>query len=303
MSQQIDEPLDKTAHLDDLSRQFVRIIADLVAREIESILGRRPGLAPHKEEEGLDDLFALRQHLEALTRRTYYVPQVGNPDADDDTCVSNNSDQLLRQFEAAGLDPDAGLVCEVELTRFDPSQQAVLLPLLWRYILRHRDGNDCARLVSVGAAIRKYVALMPMEAMGELATLLESGHKAALPLELELEVAKMICRNFEVFPPAEPDTFPELAQKLWDMAQAYMHPRLLLRDKHSAVASLAVEAIVAMRSPLAESAWAAVNASPYRWFAELVSDDLDELQRCWNEKSSSAAVWLQELRDRVFSHA
>jgi len=174
--------------------------------------------------------------------------------------------------------------------------------LLWQYILDHRNSNDRNELVAVGAAIRKYIAIMPMDRMGELTVLLETGHRAPLPIDLEIEVAKMVYRNFEVYPPDLPDPHPELARRLWEMVQAYINPRVLLRDKHSAATSLAIEAIVSMRCSLAEQACQAANACPYRWFSELVSDDLDDLYERWSRKSSDAAAWLRELQNRVFSH-
>lgn len=213
------------------------------------------------------------------------------------------ADELLRQLRDAGPNPPCRLLCVVELTRFKPSQHEVLLPLLWQYILAHRDSNDRDELVAAGAAIRKYIAIMPMDRMGELAVLLESGHRSPLPIDLEIEVAKMIFRNFEVHPPVAIDTQPELAQRLLEMVHAYLNPRILLRDKHSAAASLAVDAIVAMRSSLAVEALQEVAQSPYRWFAELVSDDLDDLHETWRRRNPEAADWLGELRDPVSVHA
>ncbi len=212
-------------------------------------------------------------------------------------------DQLLRQLTDTGANPPCSLLCTIELTRFDPSQRQALLPLLWQYILDHRNSNDRDDLVAVGAAIRKYVAIMPMDRMGELAVVLETGHRSPLPIDLEIEVAKMIYRNFEVHPPVAADPHPELAQRLWEIVQAYINPRVLLRDKCPAVASLAIEAIVSMRSPLAEQAWQAAVACPYRWFAELVGDDLDELQERWSSENRDAAAWLCELRTHVLAHA
>jgi hypothetical protein len=210
---------------------------------------------------------------------------------------------LLQRLNGAGVNPPPSLICLVELTSFDPSQHEVLLSLLWRYILAHRDSNNRDELAATGAAIRKYIAIMPMDRMGELAVLLESGHRSPLPIDLEIEVAKMVFRNFEVHPPAAIDTQPELAQRLWEMVQAYVNPRILLRDKHSAAASLAIEAIVAMRSSLAVEAWQAAARCPYRWFAELVSDDLDDLHEKWSHKHPEAAAWLGGLRSHVMAHA
>lgn len=134
---------------------------------------------------------------------------------------------------------------------------------------------------------------------GDLSVLLASGDHD-LPLELELEVAKMIYRNFEVYPPVEPDPHPELGSILWEIASAYVNPRVLIQGKHSAVASLAIEAIVAMRSSHALEAWRAAADCPRRWFGEIVTDDLGDLQKRWVEQGAAAADWLGRLREQVF---
>jgi hypothetical protein len=203
--------------------------------------------------------------------------------------------ELLDRLIADGPNAPVSMICAVELTQFDVAQRQVLLPLLWQYILRNRDSNVPDKLAAVGAAMRKYVAVMPMEKMGQLAELLEPGHRSPLPVELEIEVAKMIYRNFEVHPPIHPDPQPELAARLWEMVQAYVNPRILLRDKHSAIASLSIQAIVAMRSHFAEQAWNAATACQYRWFGELVSDSLSRLRERWSSVNPDAAAWLLAL--------
>ncbi len=208
-------------------------------------------------------------------------------------------DELVNRLAALGLDVPTRLICEVELTRFDDVQRQKLLPLLWEYIFRHRDSNSPDQLAAVGSAIRKYIAIMPMEEMGRLAALLEPGHKSPLPIELEIEVAKMIYHNFEVHPPMTPDSQPELARLLWDMVQVYANPRLLLRDKHSAAALASIQSLVAMRSELAAEALHASARSPYRWFAEIVADSLDRLRERWSIKSPEAAAWLAALQKDV----
>ncbi len=212
------------------------------------------------------------------------------------------AEEILGQLTAAGANIPCSLLCQVELARFDPSQREAVLPLLWQYILDHRNSNDRDELVAVGAAIRKYIAIMPMNRMGELAVLLETGHRSPLPIDLEIDVAKMVYRNFEVHPPVVSDPHPELAKRLWEMVQAYINPRVLLRDKHSAATSLAIAAIVSMRSSVAQQAWQRAIACPYRWFGELVSDDLDDLHERWSSKSPDAAAWLRELRNNVLAH-
>lgn len=212
---------------------------------------------------------------------------------------SVSAEELLRQFAEAGKNASSTLVCAVELMRFERTQHEELLPLLWQYILAHRDSNNRNQLAATGAAIRKYIAIMPMERMGELAVLLEPGHKSTLPIDLEIEVAKLVFRNFEVVPPGAIDTQPELAQRLWEMVQAYINPRVLLRDKHSAATSLAIEAIVAMRSSLARQALQAASECSYGWFEELVSDNLDNLHEKWRQSNPEAADWLGNLRSHL----
>ena len=216
--------------------------------------------------------------------------------------IQHTTTEILDRFIEGRDTPDREIVLEIELTGFNERERNLLLPHLWQFILQYRDSNDPDTLLAVAAAIRKYIAIMPMERMGELAVLLESGHKAQIPIELEIEVAKMIGRNFEVHPPVESDPFPELAERLWDMVRAYIHPRVLLRDKYAAATSVGVEALVSMRSQHADDALHAVADSPYRWFAEIVSDNLDRLAETWSAKNPDAAAWLKDLRSGVASH-
>jgi nitroreductase len=173
-----------------------------------------------------------------------------------------------------------------------------LSSILWDYISTHRDDIRSDVLTAVGSAIRKYIAMLDVSRMNEIASLLEAGHRAPLSLELELEVVKMIYRKFEANPPAATDTEVALAARLWEMAQDYMRPRFILREKYATVASLAVEAIVALRGSEASDAVAAVLSSPFAWFREMVTDDLARLVGRWRQKNSNAADWCEAiLRD------
>lgn len=231
-------------------------------------------------------------------RDSQFIQAVSYPD-DEVTTESLSPEELINRLAASRPYVPVPLICEIELTRFNVEERQRLLPLLWQYILQHRDDNNLDTITAVGAAIRKYIALMPMEEMGQLAVLLESGHKSAMPIELEIEVAKMIYRNFEVHPPRKPNPHPELANSLWEMVQAYANPRLLPHGKYSAVASMAIQALVVMRSEFAAEAVRAAFSSPYRWFSEVVADSLDRLYRRWKETRPDAAVWLASLQKEV----
>jgi len=210
-----------------------------------------------------------------------------------------HASQLICELSEQLGDAQPKLLSEIELARFDEQETQELLPLLWQYIREHRDSNSPDRLVSVGSAIRKYIAIMPMGSMGELSELLDPENRSPLPIELELEVVKMVYRNFEVHPPATTDSEPNLSERLWEVVQAYMNPRILSRDKIPAVTSLAIEALVAMRSSRAQDAWIMAMNSPFGWFKELVCDELINLHERWTTKSEEAAEWLVELRTQV----
>lgn len=218
--------------------------------------------------------------------------------------VTLSTSDLLARLSDVTISPQERqqLVCEAELVLFPDEERENLLAVLWRYIQNFRNSNDCSELIAVGAAIRKYVAVMPMHEMGRLAPLLESGHRAGLPLDLELEVAKMVYRNFEVHPPEHPDPHPELAARLWEMTQAYINPRFLLREKYATVVSLAIEALVAMQSEYAEDAWRSALACPYDWFREAVTDHLCELRRMWASGGHESVAWLDALHARVLTN-
>ena len=200
-------------------------------------------------------------------------------------------DQIIHHLRTSSPHPE--VVCVAEFTKFTSSQNTDLLPALWQYIVANRNSNNKEVLVAVGSAIRKYISALPMLQMGELATLLDSGSRSPLPIASEIEVAKMVYRCFESEPPAANDPQPALASNLWEVAQAYINPRVLLRDKYATAASLAILAIVSMRSSLAEPALQAVRECPYGWFKDVVRDDLGELQRAWSGKHADAASWLE----------
>ncbi len=208
-------------------------------------------------------------------------------------------EQLIDEMTSKGINVPYEIIFLIEITRFNTAQKQVLLPQLWQYIQAHRNSNRPDDLVATASAIRKYVSMAPVTRLGELAELLDAGYNCPLPLELELEVAKMIYRNFEARPPTSTNSEPLLAARLWDMAQIYINPRVLLRDKNAAVASLSIEALVAMRSRHAMDAWSAAVNSPFKWFGEMVSDNLATLRQRWLERGAEGAEgvkWLDGVK-------
>jgi len=140
--------------------------------------------------------------------------------------------------------------------------------------------------------------MVPIGELGKLTEILASGDRVLMPPEIELEIAKMVYRKYEVSPPPL-NVQPDLAERLWSIASIYVVPRMLLRDNYSSVASLAIEALVAMRSRHALEAWRTAQSCPHKWFGEIVSDHLLELRSKWSSRSAEATTWLDDLRDGV----
>ena len=111
---------------------------------------------------------------------------------------------------------------------FRGRQAAALTPLLKRFIEEYRESDVPADLVAVGSAIRNYVARAPVgEAFEAAASLLKSQGRLKIPIELEVEVTKMVVRKLTANPPVQRDQYPELALRLEELVDAYARPRLL----------------------------------------------------------------------------
>jgi hypothetical protein len=110
--------------------------------------------------------------------------------------TSRDPDELIRALKESCEATSTAVLCCIELARFNQDQRLELLPLLWNVILHQRDSNDPNRLVGVAAAMRKYISIMPMERLGELAVLFKAGHRSQISIELEIEIAKTVHRNF-----------------------------------------------------------------------------------------------------------
>jgi len=203
--------------------------------------------------------------------------------------------EFLTALNTDGVAAQPQMICDAETLHVSGAQREQLSSILWNYISAHRDDTQSDVLTAVGSAIRKYIAMLDVSRMNEVASLLEAGHRAPLSLELELEVVKMIYRKFEANPPADTNTEAALSARLWEMAQDYMRPRFILREKYATVASLAVEAIVASRGSEAGDAVAAALTSRFAWFREMVTDDLVRLADRWRQKRPEAADWCEAI--------
>ncbi len=178
--------------------------------------------------------------------------------------------ETLRRFDL-GHDDRRKLILEAEALPFRGQQAAEIAPLLWHFIEDHRASNAPADLVAVASAIRNYVATAPADhAFRAVASLLNAEGRLPLPIDLELEIAKMVVRKLTANPPAGQDQYPELARSLAELANTYLNPRLLVREKHGAVALNAVLAIVLTDDPRADPIIERARQLDVAWFQQLL---------------------------------
>ncbi|NUN97751.1 MAG: hypothetical protein HUU16_16435 [Candidatus Omnitrophica bacterium] len=191
------------------------------------------------------------------------------------------------------------LILAAEEMDFTGEQRMELLPLLRGFIEEFRDSNERDDLIAVGSAIRNYVALMDVSQIGALASVLEPGHRAVIPQEIELEIVKMVARKFAANPPAAPEPEPELATRLMELAEAYLNPRVLPRGRFSAIALLALQGLAGMRSPKLERLVEVARDLPFPWFHRQLRRLLNELLDQWRSLMAPGDRRISALEDLI----
>ena len=202
------------------------------------------------------------------------------------------------------LTPHTRRRCIIEVEGLDLSseQTAIVLPLLRRYIDEQRGSNDPADLVAVGSAIRAFVANANAgEALPHVASLLATGGRAGLPINLELELAKMVVRKLTARPPTEGGIYPDLSDRLLELAETYLNPRLLGREKYGATALNAVLGLVLARSGHGAAIIAKVRDLGPSWFQQLTVRRLEWLKAEFELRANSQGGndLLRDLAERI----
>lgn len=186
----------------------------------------------------------------------------------------DNATQRLE--DAAGRDRRQ-LIIDAEAMPFEGEDRIRLVRWLKDYIEQNRDSKDREELVAVAAAIRKCVALLDVDDMNWLAELLEPGHAVQPSLDAELEIAKMVFRRYSVNPPERSDPHPELSERLAEITNDYLRPRVFSRERFSTVAMLATQALLVMRSEKAKNTLEKVNDLPFAWFRQQLRRRMDRV--------------------------
>ena len=146
--------------------------------------------------------------------RRAMVPQQMNAEVEsaeaEDVDPESRCEAVVTSLQRHELEPEERrtLILEAEVLPFRGQQAAELVPLLRRFIEMYRESDDPADLVAVGSAIRNYVATAPVgDALEAAASLLKEEGELEIPIELEVEVTKMVVRKLTANPPRRRSVF------------------------------------------------------------------------------------------------
>lgn len=191
---------------------------------------------------------------------------MGNP------LLVDDSTSILAQLRSPGISDEEArsLIVQLESIAVDRVDLVPLRQFLQSYIEAHRDSNDVADLHAVGCAVRKLVLNTPASESDRLAFLLEAGHRAPVPLEVELEVAKSMVWQQAAEPRTEPNASPVMALRLRELVETYTNDRLLPRPKYAAIVLNAMMALLLMRGHL-DTVCSQLRKVRLTWFTEQVA--------------------------------
>jgi len=159
-------------------------------------------------------------------------------------------------------------IIEAEATQFTEEEIATLRPTLRDFVVEFRDSADRMDQTAVASAIRKYVATLPLDELPSAAFLLEAGERSSPPIGVELEVAKMVVRKLTANVAEGQYRAPELADRLFEIADTYLSDRLLSREKHGAIALNAVLGLALLQSDHFAECLHEIQSLRSRWFID-----------------------------------
>ena len=161
-------------------------------------------------------------------------------------------------------------IIDAELVAFSADVLPAVQGLLRAFIEQYCDSNDPQDLLAVGSAIRKYVATIDVDDLETIASLLDARHRSPVPLEIELEITKMVVRKLTANPPGEVNMYPALIHQLRELASLYLSDRLLAREKYAAIALNTILALLLLRDAAVQSLLNQLSELHATWFKDLV---------------------------------
>lgn len=205
------------------------------------------------------------------------------------TIVSENVQSAGRELiellaaVQAGLDNATNdavdAIIEIQSTPIPADKLSGAIDLLVEFIKKHRGTNSQNVVVAVGAAIRKVLLNVSDEQLGLGAELMKSAGNLEVPIEVELEVAKMVVHRFRYAPNTSTAGLTELADLLLENAKVYSKANLVNRDFYGATALNSVLSVVLMRHEDASVLIAHVEEVSPKWFVDLVKSRLRRMSK------------------------
>ena len=159
----------------------------------------------------------------------------------------------------------------------EPLKNETLLNLL-DFIKKHRATNSQKILVAVGAAVRKVLLNLPASDIGLAAELMKSEGSLAIPIGVELEIAKMVVQRVIEDPSINASLFPELADALLINAKLYSTPKMVNREFYNATALNSVLACLLLKHSESQSLCTQIVQESPRWFSRLCSNRLNRIR-------------------------
>src|SRR5690606_31579582 len=106
---------------------------------------------------------------------------------------------------------------------------------------KNKNSRDFTTMVACCSAIRKAIAMSPVDDLQWAADLIKSAQNYECSIDIELEVAKMIDRKFSANIPNDgKEVYPDLACSLLEIVIEYSSVRLFNKDKYAATIMLSI---------------------------------------------------------------
>lgn len=191
-----------------------------------------------------------------------------------------------------------------ETMSFSGQERMRLLDGLHPFVVQRRFSEDTETLTAVGSAIRKFAMNMDVPDLARYGDLFDYSDTEHLSCQVELELVKAAGWRLAELPRAEIKDSQKLEQRILEIVEAYLPPKLLLQKNYTAIVLNGLTALALLDSakvdPLIDRV-ASLEASgkPVVWFRELLADRLREVakqqDKCDPQRGVKLERWAQEL--------
>ena len=185
---------------------------------------------------------------------------------------------LLRDGLDEASEQAVDAIIEIQSTAIPDYKLIETIGLLVDFIKKHRCTSSQKVLIAVGAAIRKVLLNLPSSDIGIAADLLKSEGSLAVPIEVELEVTKLVVQRVAENPSINASHFPSLADAMLSNAMLYSTAKMVNREFYNATALNSVLACLLMQHSESHSLCNQLLQDSPSWFSRLCSNRLKRIR-------------------------